>query len=571
MGGALRSSIVVQAVVGDSVPLLFDRWFDSVLDALGSSAEIIKGWRISVGDSSRNSPLDARTIGQLDLRARAVGGSFSYTPLEPDDSCWESHRFLFERGVEDLTLVLEPDTVILASTILRMARSLAMGVRAVDARRVPLDPSTEYGLTLVEMLENGGRCILLSRHPAEDTGAGRNEITHEPGATKSTSTWPDDLIPVHCPQAMVFSPSNAPRASEVLLDKMSARPGTGSLLEDILNAAELAEARQNVASALTSANAPLLSIVMRTQVLRPEALREVLLCLAAQTDRRFELKLIVHDGSLEHAALILDDQPSWLRLRTRILPASGGTRSHPLNIGIAASTGTMISFLDDDDLVFSSWVESFLNTAEQHPRRVIRTSAGVQGVTTMLWPEGLEGYRNESELSTPYPLVFNLADHLRVNMTPFMAFAFPRRFFDIFGGADESLTVCEDWDLALRAARVLGVVDFPVVTAIYRRWSSGRDSYSLHDQSVWERDMTRVKEKIDAAPMIVPAGGASDLEQFSGQRGISAQLAAAYGSASWRFTAPLRATLVLVRTLWRPGYSRVRSIDQLPDQDAPNC
>lgn len=124
----------------------------------------------------------------------------------------------------------------------------------------------------------------------------------------------------------------------------------------------------------------------------------------------------------------------------------------------------------------------------------------------MLWPEGLEGYRNESELSTPYPLVFNLADHLRVNMTPFMAFAFPRRFFDIFGGADESLTVCEDWDLALRAARVLGVVDFPVVTAIYRRWSSGRDSYSLHDQSVWERDMTRVKEKIDAAPMIVPAG-----------------------------------------------------------------
>ena len=570
MAGESRSSIAVQAVVGDSVPLLFDRWFDSVLDALAGAAEIIEGWRISVGASSHNSPLDVGTIAQFDQRARAAGGAFSYIPLEPDESCWEGHRLLFERGVEDLTLVLEPDTVILASTILRMARALTMGVRAVNARRVPLGPSTDNGISLVEMLENGGRCILLSRHPAENTGAGRNEITKEPRAAKSISRWPDDLIPAHCPQAMVFSPSHAPPTSEVLLDKVGTRSSAGSLLEDILNAAELGEARENVVRALTSANAPLLSIVMRTQVLRPEALREVLLCLAAQTDRRFELMLIVHDGSLEHAALILDDQPSWLKLRTRILTASGGTRSHPLNVGIAASTGTLVSFLDDDDLVFNHWVESFLTTAEQHPRRVIRASAGVQRVATVSWGEGLEGYRNESELSTPYPLVFNLADHLRVNMTPFMAFAFPRRFFDIFGGADESLTVCEDWDIALRAARVLGVADFPVVTAIYRRWTSGRDSYSLHDRSIWERDMTRVKEKLDAAPLIIPAGGASDLEQFSSERGVSAQLAAAYGSASWRFTAPLRRTLVLVRTLWRSGHRRALR-RPVTGPDEPNC
>jgi hypothetical protein len=562
VAGEFRLSIAVQTLIGETDPLFLDRWFDAILDALGGAGEVLEGWSIFAGDISRTSALDARSIGRYERLARAAGGDFFYISLDPGVSYWEGHRLLFEQGVEGLTLVLDPDTIILASTILRMAHSLTPDVGAVNARRIPLDTSTEQSAALVEMIETGGRCTLLWRHPSNDADAGPNAIAKEQEMAVPTNVWPDDLLQVQCPQAVAFSPSNAPVVSEVTLEHKSVRPAAGSLLEEVLNVAELGEARESVARALTSSNAPLLSIVMRTQVLRPEALREVLLCLAAQTDGRFELILVVHDGSLEHAALILDDQPSWLRLRTRILAASGGTRSHPLNIGIAATAGSLISFLDDDDLVFRHWVESFLTAAEQHPRRLIRTSAGVQRVTTILWPEGLEGHRNESDLSTPYPTTFNLADHLRVNMTPLMAFAFPRRFFDLFGGADESLAVCEDWDLALRAARVLGVIDSPVLTAIYRRWSSGGDSYSFHDQSIWERDMARVKEKLDAAPLVIPAGGASDLEQLSSQRGVPAQLAAAYGSASWRFTAPLRATLVLARTLWRQGHSRMRSSDQ---------
>ena len=146
---------------------------------------------------------------------------------------------------------------------------------------------------------------------------------------------------------------------------------------------------------------------------------------------------------------ILAEQPRWLRSRTRVLASTGGTRSHPLNDGIAAARGSLISFLDDDDLVFGHWVETFLNAAEHHPRQVLRAAAGVQWATTIAWPGGIEGHRTESALSSPYPARFDL-------------------------------------------------VDIPALTAIYRRWNSGQDSYSRHDESVWRRDTEQVRRKLDA-------------------------------------------------------------------------
>jgi len=132
-----------------------------------------------------------------------------------------------------------------------------------------------------------------------------------------------------------------------------------------------------------------------------------------------------------------------------------------------------------------------------------------------------------------------------------MAFAFPRGYFEAFGGADESLEVCEDWDLALRAACVLGVADVPAITAIYRLWSSGRDSYSKHAQAVWERDMARVRAKLNDRPIILPAGTASELVRLTAAQGLRSELDAVYRSSSWRLTAPLRGFVQLKGALWQ--------------------
>jgi hypothetical protein len=67
-----------------------------------------------------------------------------------------------------------------------------------------------------------------------------------------------------------------------------------------------------------------------------------------------------------------------------------------------------------------------------------------------------------------------------------------------------------------------------------------------------------VRDRLNARPLLLPPGGASDLEVFSNQRGLPQQLADAYSSSSWRVTAPLRATARFARTSFIRVVSLVR-------------
>lgn len=296
--------------------------------------------------------------------------------------------------------------------------------------------------------------------------------------------------------------------------------------------APVPDAQAVVSDALDTGDGPLLSVVMRTRLHRPEALREALESLRAQRSDRYELILVVHDADLSAAERLFTDSG----LPGSVIASEGGTRSRPLNDGIRHSRGSHIAFLDDDDLVHPDWVQVFLDGAQQHPGRLLRASAAVQRMTTHA--DGSHEAVGDAEIT--YPEDYDLADHLRVNRTPFMAFAFPRGFFAVFGGADESLAVCEDWDLGLRAAVVLGVADLHRVTAVYRRWDSG-DSYTSHSAAEWEHDMNSVRAKLDAVPLLLPPGSATVLAGLSADRVTAGEVDAVRSSTSWRVTAPLRA------------------------------
>src|SRR5439155_15093 len=95
-----------------------------------------------------------------------------------------------------------------------------------------------------------------------------------------------------------------------------------------------------------------------------------------------------------------------------------------------------------DDLALPGWVEEFARLEARHPgtvlhTRVARTSLGGQDE---LFPEN-----------------FDLVDHLVGNRSPLCGLAFPRAWLTALGVSfDESLEVCEDWDLLLRIAPFCG-------------------------------------------------------------------------------------------------------------------
>ncbi|WP_219949737.1 glycosyltransferase family 2 protein [Salinibacterium sp. M195] len=496
-----------------------ERWFSAVLDALTSAtaAERLGDWRIVVGiAAAASTEKDAAELADFSRRAQEAGGGLLTVEIGTVDYR-RAHDRLLAAGNEDRVLVIDSGVVVLSSTVTRLLDAIeddsAGGVRA---RVVPVaDESFErFGCALYSRgsLENAGGFVIFGN---DGQGSG---LVRSPEAVVAV----DKRIGADLPTTHDPAPIERP------------------LLEQVMDFPALGKGQQALTDALTVAAQPLVSVVMRTQLHRPEALRDALVCLAGQTDGRFEVILVAHNANVSAIGNVLADQPEWLRSRARIILAEGGTRSVPINVGIAAATGTHIAFLDDDDLVFAHWIAAFLTAAEQYPRRLLRALTAVQRVGAATWGNGLEGHEDGSELFTPYPSTYDVADHLRVNMTPFMAFAFPRGFFEVFGGADESLEVCEDWDLSLRAALVLGVADIPTVTSIYRRWSTGGDSYSTHGETIWQRDMLLVRGKLDAAPVLLPPGGVSILARYSTMADSETKLAAVYASTSWRITAPVR-------------------------------
>jgi len=515
-----HSSLVAVSIFDDAA-LGFDRWAGAVISALASASDTEPGfrsWRILVGFRGSAQP-PGTLLAAAEESALHAGGRLSTVRVPDRDHAADALAHQLTEG-DVLVLTVPSDAVVLPSTVSRLVRAHGMTHGPVAARML-LEESDEPA------------CVLTA-------------------AEHVTSADPNPRL---VPEAIVARS----RSAEANVGTGSVR---GSLLEDfVLITTSSLDAANRIAEALDAPGGPQLTIVMRTQLRRPEALREVLLCLAAQSDGRFELLLVAHDIETAGVELLLDEQPAWLRQRTRVLGATGGTRAHPLNVGFEAASGTHVAVLDDDDLVTPQWVASFLDEAARHPRRVLRSVAGVQMARTVGWAGGLEGHETASVISTPYPAVFDIADHLRVNMTPFMALAFPRRALLQLGGADETLEVCEDWDLLLRTSTVLGVVDIPRLTAVYRRWATGGDSYTLHEDATWQRDMRLVHAKLDASPMLLPPGSTGKLVALSRFESDSISLQTVYASTSWRATAPLRSLSALIRRLRRRGDRGARPAD----------
>jgi glycosyltransferase involved in cell wall biosynthesis len=261
-----------------------------------------------------------------------------------------------------------------------------------------------------------------------------------------------------------------------------------------------------------------LSVIMRTQGRRPQALADAVLCLQAQTDQAFELILVAHNATqADERALstYISQLDAQMEQKVTVTSVRGGARCVPLNAGLALARGSHVAIFDDDDLLFANWVEEFHRAAAEHPRTLLRAQVFDQQVAPEQWRGGTSGLRTLSWPKKTYPAEFSMVDHILVNQTPFMSVAFPRELFTELGQSfNEDLVVVEDWDMIIRGAQLLGVVDISEVTSIYRQWQRAENSQAIHGHDDWKASEALVTVGLDAGLLVLPPGSASRIQEL---------------------------------------------------------
>lgn len=263
---------------------------------------------------------------------------------------------------------------------------------------------------------------------------------------------------------------------------------------------------------------PLFTVLTRTQGSRMETLGEVFLCLSAQTVDDFEHLVVAHNATPEAVSEIralIDSQSASMRERIRFEEVIGGTRTTPLNAGFGMARGKYVIILDDDDIVFANWLETFRAIAREMPGALLRATA-VRQEFTWAYVEGKRAARAISAMHRDYASQFDYFEHLEVSQTPPVSIAFPRNVFANYGlRFDETLTTTEDWDFIMRCASRVGVGSSEEITCIYRWWSEAESSRTLHSKSEWVDNHTRIQDKIDAEINLMEAGSMRKFREIS--------------------------------------------------------
>ena len=257
------------------------------------------------------------------------------------------------------------------------------------------------------------------------------------------------------------------------------------------------------------ADAPFLSVIMRTRGNRPEALAEVLLCLSGQSDLDFEVLIMGHnldDEGRDTVNNIIESLPDYMDGKVRLVEVTGGNRTTPLNEGFKASKGRYISILDDDDLVFDNWVEAFHSLEEKNCGKILHAYCAAQDWKVTKNENGENILTSISGFRTIYCAPFEFLEQLSTNHCPTFSLAFPSYIYNHLNiHFDETLTTTEDWDFLMRCAFICGVADNPEVTGIYRMWVNAESSATLHSRNEWKKNHAYIQEKFKNNAFLLPS------------------------------------------------------------------
>lgn len=219
-----------------------------------------------------------------------------------------------------------------------------------------------------------------------------------------------------------------------------------------------AYAANDAADFAAGAPRPKVSVVICTYQ-RLELLREAFASIEEQTLReKCVLEIVIIDNGntrpdmVEYLAYKKSAKFSGLRVKVIRHRENVNNIAVGWNVGIQASTGEYVCFLDDDNRKLPEYCERLSAWLDANPDRwAVRCDDWIVNLAT--------GQRTNRRLQ-PHQRSENLAieEELRGNWVDSGCLMIRRAFFDRFGMLDERLKACEDWDLVARlVARAGGI------------------------------------------------------------------------------------------------------------------
>ncbi len=202
---------------------------------------------------------------------------------------------------------------------------------------------------------------------------------------------------------------------------------------------------------------PRVSVIIPTYN-RAELVHQAVQSVLAQSWQDWEL-IVVDDGSTDETIAALEALGEW---RLRVLPEPHcGHVARLRNIGAKAARGEYLAFLDADDV----WLPQKLELQ-------LRALGGKSGCWSYAAHELLDaaGIRTPLRAGRFEPVSGRITRELLLGETgaTVITWLVPRILFEQLGGFDESLSLQEDFDLALRLSETGDAVAVPGVLALVR-------------------------------------------------------------------------------------------------------
>ncbi|MFK5986540.1 MAG: glycosyltransferase [Pseudomonadota bacterium] len=194
-----------------------------------------------------------------------------------------------------------------------------------------------------------------------------------------------------------------------------------------------------------------ISIIVRTKD-RLKLLRKTLLSIAEQSYQSIEV-VIINDAGCCIDELLKQFENTFYLLKIHSFEKNQG-RTQAANKGLELVTGEFILFLDDDDVIYPTHIESLISTASEKKVAVVYNNI-----------ETKNGLEFNHEFNKPLLYIGNYL--------PIHSVLFSRKFIDQGIRFDPNLNVYEDWDFWLQ---IVQVSDFYHVNTIGGFYTDSGDS-----------------------------------------------------------------------------------------------